>query len=349
MRKVSLDKISNGMVVAADIFDHEFGGELPIIARGVELSSTFVQRLKERGITDVTVVTPDGYLGKPGETLAPSEITEDITFNGAVELCCDVPPETKIEAGETVTINGNIDPGCNITSAKGEVVIVGKIQGSSDKHIILSAADRVTIKNTSIEPFSSVDIRCIGDVVIDGDVTDSTIAAKGRLRIEGTVTNSKIYSQTRIRVKECGDGQSPCQLLVKPKECRALFQELLAIDKNHINLQGEQHRLQNTIDLVKKLGKNIETLPYEDKVQMAMDIKRFREVAGEIISGQSHKEVVRKKITEALGSNRIIITKQGHPKTKITIENCNRVLTAPVDKTAFFVQNMKIESAQLGE
>lgn len=349
MRKISLNEVKQGMVVAADIFDNEFGGDLPVIARGVELSSVFVQRLKERGITNLTIVTPEGYRGAPGEILAPTEVKKDIIFDGSVELCCDVPAATKIEAGETINIHGNIEPGCNITSAGGEVVIVGKLQGSDDKHIILSAADRVTIKNTSIEPLSSVDIRCIGDVVIDGDVADSTVAAKGRLRIEGVVTGSKIYSQTRIRVKECGDGLSPCQLLVKPKECKELFQELLAIDKKHSSLQHEQQRLQNTIDLVKKLGKDIETLPYENKVQMALDIKRFREVAGEITEGQSRKEIVKKKITEALGSNRIIITKQGHPKTKITIENYSRALDAPVSKTAFFVHNMKVESAPLGE
>ncbi len=349
MRKIALDKVKSGMVIAADIFDHEFGGELPIIARGVELSSAFVARLKERGITDVTIVTPEGYRGAPGEVLAPTEVKEDILFDGSVELHCDVPSETKISAGETINIHGNIEPGCNITSASGEVVIVGKLQGANDKHIILSAAERVTIKNTSIEPLTAVDIRCVGDVVIDGDITDSTVAAKGRLRIEGVVTRSKIYSQTRIRVKECGDGQSLCQLLVKPKECKELFQELLAIDKAHAALLQEQQRLQNTIDLVKKLGKDIETLPYENKVQMAMDIKRFREIAGDITSGQSRKEIVRKNITEALGSNRIVITQQGHPQTKITIENYSRTLDAAVDKSAFFVQNMKVECSPLGE
>ena len=349
MRKISLNDIKIGMVVAADIFDHEFGGELPIIARGVELSNAFIKKLKERGITEVTVFTPEGYQGAPGETLAPETITENITFRGSVELHCDIPKGTKIEAGETITINGDIEPGCNITSAAGEVIVVGKLHGTNEKHIILSAAKRVTIKNTSLEPLSSVDIRSIGDVVIDGNITDSTVAAKGRLRIEGVVTHSRIYSQSRIRVKETGDGQSLCQLLVKPKECRDFFQELLALDNTDTELHQEKHRLQNTIDLVKQLGKDIESLPYENKVQMAIDIKRFRAIAGEITSGQSRKIVIKKKIAEILGSNRIFITEKGHPKTKITIENYSLELEAPVAATSFFVHDMKVEGDQLRE
>lgn len=349
MRKISLDKVEAGMVVAVDIFGNEFSGELPILARGVQLSNVFINKLKERGITELTIVTPEGYQGSPGEILAPQTITKDVTFRGSVEIECDIPGETKIEAGETITINGDIDPGCNITSSEGEIIIVGKLQGAGDKHIILSAAKKITIKNTANTPISSVDIRSVGDVIIDGDITDSTIAAKGRLRIEGRVTRSKIYSQNRIRVKDCGDGQYPCQLFVKPKDSHAYFQELLTLDITFNKLQQEQQHLQNTIDLIKKLGKDIETLPQESKMQMALDIKRFREVSGEISSGQSHKGVLKKKIADVLGSNWIFITRQGNPKTKITIENYSLVLDTQITGRAFFVHDMKVDSAPINE
>ncbi|MDH5299713.1 MAG: FapA family protein, partial [Desulfobulbaceae bacterium] len=192
-------------------------------------------------------------------------------------------------------------------------------------------------------------VRAIGEVIITGDIVDSTVAAKGRLRIDGKVLRSKIYSQTRIRVDECGENGEPCQLLVKPMECRTLFQELLAIDKNHAALLQERQRLQNTIDLVKKLGKDIEKVSYENKVQMATDIKRFREVAGEITEGQDRKERIKKEIIEALGTNRIVILKEARPQTRITIENYSRVLDEPISKAAFFVRNMRIENAPFGE
>ncbi|MDH5299608.1 MAG: hypothetical protein OEV91_11370, partial [Desulfobulbaceae bacterium] len=149
MRKLTLDEVKAGMVVAADIFDQDFGGELPIIGRGVELSATFINRLKERGIQDLLIITPAGYRGAPGETLAPTEVKGNILFDGAIELACDVPPATRIEGGETVSITGNVAAGCNIISATGDIVINGSLRGEAGKHIILSAAHRITIKNTS--------------------------------------------------------------------------------------------------------------------------------------------------------------------------------------------------------
>lgn len=189
----------------------------------------------------------------------------------------------------------------------------------------------------------------MGEVAINGDIADSTVAAKGRLHIDGTVNRSKIYSQARIRVDTCGNSNEPCQLQVKPGECRLLFQELLAIDKKHTALNQEQQRLQNTIDLVKKLGKDIERLPYENKVQMATDIKRFRQVAEEINAGQDRKKRIKKEITEALATDRIIVRKKAPAKTRITIENCSRVLDQSVTRTAFFVRNMRVEAAPFGE
>ena len=348
MRKITLEEAQAGMVVAADVFDRDFDGDLPVIARGVELSAQFIAKLKKRGVADLIIVTPQGYRGAPGEILAPTEITENILFSGTVELVCDVPPGTRIDAGENVTIAGKIAAGCHIRSATGDIVINGTIQGDNNRHIVLSAANRITIKSTSHFPIAALDVRAMGEVVIEGDVIDSTVAAKGRLRIDGRVTRSKIYSQTRVRVTECGSTE-PCQLLVKPQECRQLFQELLAIDKHRAALDLEQQRLQNTIDLVRKLGKDIERLPYQDKVQMAGDIKRFREVAEEIKSGQDRKERIKKEITEALSTNRIVVLQQALPQTRITIENYSLVLDKPVARTAFFVRNMRVEGAPFGE
>ncbi len=349
MRKVTLDEARTGMVIAADVFDPDFDGDLPIIGRGVELSATFIAKLKERGIAELIIATPQGYRGAPGEIFAPQQVTEHILFDGAVELNCDLPPDIRVEAGEDISITGQVGAGCNIRSATGDILITGGVQGAANRHIVLSAARRITIKNTVAAPLAAMDVRSMGEVAIEGDVADSTVAAKGRLRIDGRVVRSKIYSQTRIRVHECGNTSEPCQLLVKPQECRLLFQELLAIDKQHDALLQERLRLQNTIDLIRKLGKDIERLPYDNKVQMAADIKRFRQVEEEIREGQGRKARVRKEITEALAATRIVILKQALPKTRITIENYSRLLDQPVSKVAFFVRNMRVESEPFGE
>lgn len=345
-----MDKVKDGMVVAADVFDHEFGGELPVIARGVVLSNKFIEKLKKHGIAEITIAAPHGYSGSPGEVLAPTEVvTKDITFNGSIELYSDVPPDTKIEAGENITINGNIEPGCSITSAGGEIIIVGKLTGSDDNKIALRAATRITIKNTSIDPLTDLDIRTLGDVVIDGDITDSTIAAKGRVRIEGAVTGSRIYSQTRIKAKECGDNKSTCMLLVKPWECRDLFQEVLALDKQNADLRHEQQQLQNTIDLVHKLSRDIATISDEESAQLARETKRLKELSRQIESGQARKDSIMKQINEILRSDRIIISHLGNAKTTITIENFCRILDAPICGAAFFVRDMQIETAKLNQ
>ncbi|HIJ90885.1 MAG: FapA family protein [Desulfobulbaceae bacterium] len=346
MRKITLDNATAGMVVAADIFGQDFDGDLPLICRGVELSDPIISKLRGRGFIELIIVTPPDYRGAPGEILAPTEVTGNILFDGAVELNCDLPPETKIEAGEDIIINGTVGPGCNVRSANGDVVITGTLAGAVDKHIVICAAKRVAI--TSTTQLCGLDIRALGEVAISGDISDSTVAAKGRLRIDGSVVRSKIYSQARIMVENCGNNTDPCHLLVKPLECGPLFQKLLGFDKQNTAFEQERQRLQNTIELVKKLGKDIERMPYENKVEIATDIKRFQEVSEEIKAGQERKEQIKKEIAEALATSRIIIRREALAKTWITIENCSLILDEPVTKTAFFVRNMRVEAAPFG-
>lgn len=348
MRKITIDEATAGMVVAADIFDRDFDGELPVVGRGVELSDFIIGRLKARGFNELIIATPAGYRGAPGEILAPASVSGNILFDGIVELNCDLPPETRIEAGEDVVINGAVGPGCDIRSAGGDVIIKGALAGDAGSRIAICAGKRVIITAPSGVPLQALDIKALDEVAINGDVCDSTVAAKGRLRIDGTVARSKVYSQARILVDNCGKGSEPCHLLVKPLECRSLFQKLLCIDKKNTALEQELQRLQNTIDLVRKLGRDIERLPQENKVQMATDIKRFREVNEEIREGRDRKARIRKEIAEALAGNRIIVRGKAQANTWVTIENYSMVLDEPVSKTAFFVRNMRVEAAPFG-
>lgn len=345
MLKLSIDKAKVGMVIAADIFDPDFGGDFPLVGRGVELTASYIGRMKDRCIHEIFIITPSGYRGAPGETFAPAQITEDIFFEGKVELQCDIPAGTRVVAGENIFIKGVVNKGCSITSATGDIIIKGGVSGSDGERVTLSAASCVTVTIEDTRPVRYADIKALDEIIVYGDISDCTLSTKGKLVVRGKVEKSNLYSQTRIRINECGDEltRTPCQLLVKPAECRALFQELLALDQQMVMQQKEKDKLHNTIDLIRKLGKNIDQLPVEQKMQLATDVKQFHAVDAAISAGLKEKDRLKKEMSGVFAVNRILINRQAHPNTKITIENMSLLLERPLEKVAFYVKDMKIE------
>ncbi|MCK5404465.1 MAG: DUF342 domain-containing protein [Desulfobulbaceae bacterium] len=344
MLKILLKNVEVGMVIAADVFDPAFGGELPLICHGVELTPKFISTLEKRNVEEILIVTPPGYRGALGEILAPEKITEDILFDGKVELACDIPPQSKITAGENVTIKGSLREGCSVTSATQVVDIEGGIKGTKDKHVTISAGTSVTIKSSDQGPIQFADIKSTGEINIEGNMEDCTIAAKGRVQIRGKAIRSNIYSQKRIRMAECGDDitREPCHLLVKPAECKKFMQAILLLDKQIANLQKDMERLQNSIELVKKLGTNIQQLPEDKKAKIVAEVKKFKEVSSEINSGHLNKERLKKEIITSLNVDRIFVTKKVHPQVKISIETSSLILEEPLKSVAFFVKDSKV-------
>jgi uncharacterized protein (DUF342 family) len=176
-----------------------------------------------------------------------------------------------------------------------------------------------------------------------------SLSAKGKLTVTGKIVKSNIYSHSKIRLLECGDaaGVEPCRLLVKPAECHQLFQTLLALDKQMESFQQEKKRLHNSISLVRNLCKDIESLPPDKKMQLAMDVKRFQEMESSIASGLKTKEDLKVNILNVLASERIIINRTAHPNTQITIENYSLFLDQPVGAATCHVQDMKVKSLPL--
>ncbi|MBI5556156.1 MAG: DUF342 domain-containing protein [Deltaproteobacteria bacterium] len=349
MRKVSIDEIEAGMVIAADIFDPEFGGELPLIARGVTLTPTYVGKIKDRGFFELLIETPPDYRGAPGETYVLLEVGEDIVSAGNVDLQCDIPPGIKIAAEENIRVTGIVHPGCSIISAKGDIFITGAIHGSPESRVTISAGNRVEIDNGTGRPVSFADIKALDEIVAQSDMHHCSLSAKGKLTVTGKIGKSNIYSHKKIRLRECGDaaGVDPCQLLVKPAECRQLFQALLALDKQMEALQQEKKRLHNSISLVRNLCKNIESLPPDKKMQLALEVKKFQEIESNIASGLKTKEKLKENILNVLAAERIIVDRTAHPNTQITIENYSLCLDQSVGAVAFYVQDMKVKSMPL--
>lgn len=344
MRKVPVDLLEEGMEIAADVFDPGFGGDLPLLGRGVQLTTEYIAKLNDRAIRDILIITPDGYRGGPGEVLAPTVVNADILFDGKVDLACDVPPGIKIQAGESIFIHGDIGKGCSLISAAGEVYVKGSVCGAADSRILISAAQKVTVENAPGKPISYTDIKTTGEIRVSHDVANSTFSSIGKLLVGGKAVRSNLFSQTRIRVHDCGDEatREPCQLLVKPKECRPLFQELLSLDAKILELKKEKSKLENIIDLIRKLGKGVAELPPENREKLAGDVRRFQEVERDSAAAMRRKEEVRQEIIYHLGMQRVFVAGSAFTNIKVTIENNTMILQQIFRGVAFSVENFKI-------
>lgn len=331
------------MVIAADVFEAGSGVKIPFIRKGVALNNDYISRLRGRGIASVLIETPLGYRGAPGEVLTLEGVQEDIVFDGKVQVNGNVSPQVKIEAGERIVIEGNVGEGCIFISGKGGIMIRGSVYGTRDEPVKIEVTQNVMIQSPGGSSISFADIKAAGDISITGAVGDCSISARGEVAIDGMVMRSQVLSQTKIRLRDCGDEHmEPCVLMVKPFECRELSQEILKLDSGLSGLLREKERLQNVIDLIKKLGKDIEQLSQEKKVELATGVKRFREIDGEVASLNAKKEDIRKELEQYMGVKRITIVGSVHPRTKITIENSSMEMMKKELGLAFCVRDFKV-------
>ncbi len=116
----------------------------------------------------------------------------------------------------------------------------------------------------------------------------------------------------------------------------------MALDKELVTLKKDQERRQNTIDLVQKLGKNIDQVAQEKRAELAADVKKFQEAKVEINAGLMLQDRIKEKILSALSSYRVFITRTAHPNTVVTIENISITLQELAQSVAFYVHERKI-------
>ncbi|MEW6221456.1 MAG: FapA family protein, partial [Thermodesulfobacteriota bacterium] len=232
MKKVPIDDVKEGEVLAADIFDSSIGGDLPLLSRSVVLTADYIKSLRRYGITELFIVTPPGYRGKPGEVLAPSPVTGHILFDGGVEIDGPVPPDIRIEAGEGIRITGDVGQGCVLTSASGGITIQGSVKGTAGNRVRITAARDVLVDQGGKGVVAFADVKTVGSITANAGVQDCSLSARGKISISGATRRSQVYTQTTMKLGDCGDTDEgpPCVLIVKPHQCRALYQELLRDD-----------------------------------------------------------------------------------------------------------------------
>lgn len=349
LKKIKVSDAKVGMVVASDIFEAAIGVNLPLIRHGVVLTDNYINSLKSRGILYVLIEPPEGYRGAPGEVYEVDDslkINEDILFDGRVQIKGNLVAKIKIDAGERIIIEGDVGEGCVLTSATGGILVKGCIRGTKECPVNVMSSQNIFVQSKLEDSISFADIKTSCDITISGGVCDSAISARGEVRIEGKAENSRIYSQSIIKIRDCGNELGdPSVLMVKPFECSDLSQELLRLDSRLALIVKEKEKLQNVIDLIKKLGKDIEQLPQEKKIELATGVKSFRELEAEISSLQEQKADIKKKIAQYLEIKRIVVLGNIFPRSKVTIGSSSLELAKKETGTAFFVKELKLVSS----
>lgn len=332
MLRVRSTDLQEGMIVADDIYLS--GIDIPLVRRGVSLSQSYIDKVAEHGVPFIHIILPNDYRGKPGETVILHKLKDDLVFEGKVQIEGGISEDIKITAGESVVINGDVSPGCIISSATGGAIIKGAIKGSKDKRCKVEVKQKV-----SMESSAHAEIKTEGDVIITHDSFDSTITSKGEISAGGRIVGSQLISMARIKVGECGE---KAVLIVKPYECRQILQDLLKLDVASENLKIERNRLVNELYLIKKLGKAIEELQEDQRKKMTEAVARLKAIEAELTSLPQKKEDMTKEMEPHLQMKRILINGDIHPNTKIMIDNYTTVITEKSFKLAFYIKDKKV-------
>ena len=340
MKLIRVNDLKPGMIVADNVYESK-GGAIPLISRGVVLSNDYINRLVSRGIMTLYIEMPENYKGAQGETLEIKTVNKDINFDGKLQINGDVPENIKIEANESIVIKGNVNKNCIISSKTGAVKIDGQVTGAAEELVRITSSQKVYLTSAAY-----ADIKTNSDVKVSGDIYDALVNARGEIAIDGKALRAELYSQSKIIVGECGnDLEEPVTLIVRPFECRGLFNELLKIDSRVMELIKEKERLQNVIDLIRRLGKGIEQLPQEKKLEMASGVKRFKEIEGELSALQSRKLQIKAELEGHLGMKRVIVFGNVFPGTRITIENSRLEIVMQDQRRAFYMKDFKVASS----
>lgn len=331
-----VSELREGMVIAQDVVVS--GVALPVLKRGVVLNEQYIDSIKKYGINFLYIEPPEDYSGAKGETLLLTEIKNNVVFQGRVEIKSSVPPNMVIEAGESIIIHGNVAEGCRLVSKYGAIIMKGSVKAIEGNPSHLQAKQRVK----AISMNHAV-IKTDGEFVIDGDIIDTNVSAKGEVVISGKVIRSQVNTGLRAVVGECGNKESEAvSLVVNPIEAQEIMQNALKIDSQISELSKEKAQLQNIIDLIKKLGSNVEQLPQEKKLELAKGAKRFTEISGQIQNLTAKKNELLENLKQILAVRRIIVNGEIYPNVKIQISGKSVAITKSEKRVAFCVEEGKI-------
>jgi uncharacterized protein (DUF342 family) len=329
-------ELKPGMIVMQDVTVS--GISIPVIRKGVVLNEQYINSIKKYGIGFLHVEPIEGYSGTKEEVLLLTEIRDNIVFEGRVETNGNIPANITVEAGGGVIVKGNVAEGCYISSKTGAIFIKGFVYGTGNHHVQLYAKQKI-----SVDGAAHATIKTDGDFITEGNVIDVTIEAKGEVNIKGMVVRGRINTGARAILGECGNKEGePVTVTAIPLEAQEITQGLLKIDSQTEELSREKTELQNVIDLIKKLGGNVQQLPEDKKIELANGVKRFKGIAEEIIALTSRKSELMDNMKQILVLRRIIVHREIYPNVKIQIGGKTLTTTKTEQRCAFSVEEGKI-------
>lgn len=339
MRKVRLVDLKDGMVVAENVYDPGDDLKIPLVRSGVPLNAEFIDGLKKRDIVWIYVELPKDYRGSPGETIELQSLKNDIVFDGKVKILDGLAPQLKIEARERVLIQGDVSEGCVINCTGGPVVLVGSLKGSQEEPVQITSAENIVVENVLCSK-----LKADGNVKVDGDIEQSSVNSKGEIVVAGSSKEAVFYCQSSIMIE--GYATEGTAFTANPVQCQEALQELLKLDATVSGLLKEQDRHRNVIELIKRLGMALDTMPAEKRVELAHGVKRFKEIQEEVLALRSRKGELKDKYEKLLTEKRIMVAGELMPGVTISICNNTLTLTGREQHRAFYVKDNMVVSSE---
>ncbi|MCL4456757.1 MAG: FapA family protein [Nitrospirae bacterium] len=236
--------------------------------------------------------------------------------------------------------------GVSIPVVRGGVVLSQTYIEKIKKHGVAFIDNPVNVaarQNITMESASFAIIKTDGDLAAGGDIIDTNIVARGEVKIGGKILRGQVQTHSRMVLGGCGSEESgQVMLVVKPLESQELMQELFKIDTAVSGLVEEREGFQNIIDLIKKLGKAIDQLPQDKRLEFAKGVKRFKDIEAEVAALESKKSDIKGEIDRLLSIRRIIVNGDIFPGTIVSIANKSLTITAKSSRLSFCVKGSKI-------
>ncbi|MFT5089018.1 MAG: hypothetical protein ACI8PG_003385 [Planctomycetota bacterium] len=304
--------------------------------------------IEHEGQSEIFYAGEDGALKINGEELAVIRLlklngdvnfrTGNLSFGGQVFIDGSLRPSFCVEAGEGITIVGDIERGASV-KARGDILVGGQIEGH----------------RTGVESGGSISAPHIREarVSADGDIRLATRAYQAELRAghsllgnqadkSASVVGGQAWAGMLVDLYSAGDEKGICTILVaglspeKEKHMDKLRQQAMR-SRTHI-LHLLEHFYLDKVD-VGQIQNLINAATGPQRRLLANYANRLGELVRvyQKISGE-HQQLQRQLDTE-VGAAEIRIHHVAYAGVIIRISGYERTLNAPKYRTRFFVRD----------
>jgi hypothetical protein len=278
--------------------------------------------------------------------LVLKSVDKDIICTDRIQIDCNLPQNTKIEANRSIVINGNVGEGCSLTCTSGPIIINGNVYGSADKPVTISSKQYFNANS-----LCHAIVKSSGSLTVIEDVVDSKVTVTEMIYIKGSLIRSEAVSNSRIVIRTCGrddisgsDDASSNKLSVMPTEILTLLQKLLKVEAKMGEVAELIPQLQRTIDMLKKLRTDLGSLPQDKHELLVSSVVKFDNLTAESKELEERKGMLKKEVIQLMHGNWITVEGGVYPLSVIKIANRSLAIkTSMKNRLRFFVKNNRVE------